>query len=579
MVSKTQTEEYLRKTQLPLATKSYTVISHGDIIDTVREMLKKHGFIITNELYKAESNGDVALGFMQIETLNDPDMAMTFNWTNSYNKMVRFSCSIGGFIYDNQVPFVSTNNQASWRRKHTGTALEETMEIIEAMVASADEHFAQIVDMKNKFKSIDVSRKEYAKLLGLLYFDKQIISSEQINVIKREYEKPSFDYTDKGTLWELYKMIMFGIVDQAPKNWYRQQLDINSYVQVLYNFAAIELKNENEAGEMQMNVVNDEIVEILDLLLNAEDERENDDTYDDTSNKNDDTSIEVTDNQVVQQEPEMLEIAQEIDEIIETLDDFITDEEEDAIMEKMFTPILPCVGHEVESVKDEMESIDNLIAAQNMVLDAKAVGTSEPSLFDDIDAKKERLEEIREELNNESISYGELVELEELVEYIEDGDIQLLQAAGVPEFPEEETIFADERAEETFAFPNLVDDVIIPTAMSEDQIEMIKEEYGIVEKGSSDDGLIGATADNPEDLFDMMEEYDEPVDEVPWFTDENANQKIDLAPSLIPDSMREAVAEILEYRYKNKRTVVNTIEDVDYVVFELDSKEFFVVDK
>jgi hypothetical protein len=548
MVSKTQTEEYLRKTQLPLATKSYTVISHGDIIDTVREMLNKHGFIITNELYKAESNGDVALGFMQIETLTDPDMAMTFNWTNSYNKMVRFSCSIGGFIYDNQVPFVSTNNQASWNRKHTGTALEETMEIIEAMVASADEHFAQIVDMKNKFKSIDVSRKEYAKLLGLLYFDKQIISSEQINVIKREYEKPSFDYTDKGTLWELYKMIMFGIIDQAPKNWYRQQLDINSYVQVLYNIAAIELENENEAGEMQMNAVNDEIVEIFDLLLAVEDERENDDTYDDTSDKNDDTSIEVPINQVVQQDPEMLEIAQEIDEVIETLDEFITDEEEDAVMEQMFKPILPCVGHEVESVKDETVSIDNLIQ------DAKAVGTTEPSLFDNIDAKKERLEEIREELNNESISYGELVELEELVEYIEEDDVQLLEAAGVPEFEE------------------------MPT-MSEDQIQMVKEEHGIVEKGSPDDGLIGSKDGSPESLFDMMEEYDEPVDEIPWFTDENANQKVDLAPSLIPDSMREAVAEILEDKYKNKRTVVNTIEDVDYVVFELDSKEFFVVDK
>ena len=199
MVSKTQTEEYLRKTQLPVATKSYTVISHGDIIDTVRTMLAKHGFIITNELYKAECNGDVALGFMQIETLNDPDMAMTFNWTNSYNKMVRFSCSIGGFIYDNQVPFVSTNNQASWRRKHTGPALEETMEVIEAMVASADDHFAEIVNMKNKFKSINVSRKEYAKLLGLLYFDKQVISSTQVEVIKKEYDKPSFDYTDKGT--------------------------------------------------------------------------------------------------------------------------------------------------------------------------------------------------------------------------------------------------------------------------------------------------------------------------------------------------------------------------------------------
>ena len=518
MVSKTQTEEYLRKTQLPVATKSYTVISHGEIIDTVREMLTKHGFIITNELYKAECNGDVALGFMQIETQDDPDMAMTFNWTNSYNKMVRFSCSIGGFIYDNQVPFVSTNSQASWNRKHTGTALEETMEVIEAMVASADEHFSQIVTMKNKFKAISVTRKEYAKLMGLLYFDKQVISSEQINLIKREYSKPSFDYNDKGTLWEIYKMVMFGIVDQPPKSWYKQQMDINSYIQVLYNVASVELENENQANEVQVDVVNDEIVETIDL-----------------------------------------------------------DAEENAEWDKLEEAgiIAPCVGHAVESEKDEMESIDNLIAAQNMVVDAKAIRTIEPSLFDDIDSKKERLEEIREELNKESISYGELAELQNLTEFIEEDDVQLLEAAGVPEFIDNvDDIILEELTEQS-----IEDHVVFPIEMSEDQIEIVKEEHGIIEKGNPDDELIGAKADNPEDLFDMMEEYDEPVDEVPWFTDENATNNVEVAPSLIPDSMREAVSEILDDKYKNKHKVVNSIEDTDYVIFELDSKEFFVVDK
>lgn len=552
MKSKTQTEEYLRKTQLPVATKSYTVISHGDIIDTVRKMLKKHGFIITNELYKAECNGDVALGFMQIETQDDPDMAMTFNWTNSYNKMVRFSCSIGGFIYDNQVPFVSTNSQASWNRKHTGTALEETMEVIEAMVASADEHFAQIVAMKNKFKSINVSRKEYAKLLGLLYFDKQIISSEQINVIKREYDKPSFNYTDKGTLWEVYKMIMFGIVDQPPKSWYKQQLDINSYIQVLYNIAAIELENETQTDELDVDVVND------------------------------DSEEQVLDIQVVQEEVEIVP-----DVHREDIVEFITDEEEDAVMEKMFTPVLPCVGHEVESVKDEMESIDNLIVAQNMVLDAKSVGTTEPSLFADIESKKERLEEIREELDNESVSYGELAELQELTEFIEEGDVQLLEAAGVPEFEAEKTIdLSDLEGEYTIdkmeqvieTIEERIEEAKAP-GMSEEQIEMVKEEHGIVEKGSPDDGFIVATDENPEDLFDMMDEYDETVDEVPWITDEEPIQNVTAVQSFIPDSMQEAVTEILTSKYQNKRKVVAGTEKENYFIFELDSKEFFVVDK
>ena len=49
---------------------------------------------------------------------------------------------------------------------------------------------------------------------------------------------------------------------------------------------------------------------------------------------------------------------------------------------------------------------------------------------------KIRLEELRTELQNECISYGELFELQSLAEHIEPGDVELLEAAGVPEFPE-----------------------------------------------------------------------------------------------------------------------------------------------
>lgn len=46
---------------------------------------------------------------------------------------------------------------------------------------------------------------------------------------------------------------------------------------------------------------------------------------------------------------------------------------------------------------------------------------------------KQRLEQLRQELRNECISYSELIELQSLVEYIEPGDVELLEAAGVPE--------------------------------------------------------------------------------------------------------------------------------------------------
>lgn len=55
---------------------------------------------------------------------------------------------------------------------------------------------------------------------------------------------------------------------------------------------------------------------------------------------------------------------------------------------------------------------------------------------------KARLEYLRGQLNAESISYGELQELQSLVEYIAPDDVQLLEAAGVPEHDESPVVGA-----------------------------------------------------------------------------------------------------------------------------------------
>lgn len=50
---------------------------------------------------------------------------------------------------------------------------------------------------------------------------------------------------------------------------------------------------------------------------------------------------------------------------------------------------------------------------------------------------KKRLEYLRQEIEAERISYGEIFELQRLVNYIDKGDVLLLQWAGVEE--EEQT--------------------------------------------------------------------------------------------------------------------------------------------
>lgn len=49
----------------------------------------------------------------------------------------------------------------------------------------------------------------------------------------------------------------------------------------------------------------------------------------------------------------------------------------------------------------------------------------------------DRLEALRAALRAENISWGELDELQSLAAYIDPSDVELLEAAGVPEFGEE----------------------------------------------------------------------------------------------------------------------------------------------
>lgn len=53
---------------------------------------------------------------------------------------------------------------------------------------------------------------------------------------------------------------------------------------------------------------------------------------------------------------------------------------------------------------------------------------------------KNRLEELRTELRAERISIGELNELQSLAKYIDSSDVELLEAAGVPEFSYDDKI-------------------------------------------------------------------------------------------------------------------------------------------
>jgi len=68
-------------------------------------------------------------------------------------------------------------------------------------------------------KQIPVDRRMTAEILGRLHIEKEILEPTQLNIIRRELDKPTHKYNSPGSLWELYQFTTFAIGGVHPSRW------------------------------------------------------------------------------------------------------------------------------------------------------------------------------------------------------------------------------------------------------------------------------------------------------------------------------------------------------------------------
>jgi hypothetical protein len=268
---------------LPPATQTYTVISHGYIIDTTLKSLAAAGFVVLDEKYRCNQDARVAQGIYRIEYLNDPDLSMMFTWTNSYDKSTRFRCAVGAHVNASGASMVKKTS--AWQRKHTGNALQEATDQIDNIIADAQDYFQELLDIKDKMKQKYLSEeayiivtdptsttvypglfeklvnKKFGHLMGDLHFTNKLITSEQCTTIMKEYESQRYHYgTGKNSLWTAYNHILIGLKSTHPKLW----LDIQTSV-LLYFMDEFDLVNFDieEDDDEAMNSVEDDNTNII----------------------------------------------------------------------------------------------------------------------------------------------------------------------------------------------------------------------------------------------------------------------------------------------------------------------------
>jgi hypothetical protein len=240
---KEATREYLCSVPLPVFEDSYTVISHESVMDYTLAQLTQYGFNVTSESFRCTADGNIAQGTYYLNYEGDEEIGMMFAWSNSYNKQMRFKCAIGGYV------FVCLNgmicgDMGSWSRKHTGVADIETQKTIADQISNAQVYYDRLVTDKNSMKEIIIDSKRQAELLGVLFAEYEILTTEQMTLVKQQMDKPSYFYNgDVNSLWSFYNHITFALKKSHPRNWMEDQRKLHWFLNMefdLMNFQTVE---------------------------------------------------------------------------------------------------------------------------------------------------------------------------------------------------------------------------------------------------------------------------------------------------------------------------------------------------
>jgi len=235
---KETTRNYLENAPLPNHGKSYTVISHKQVIDNTKQLLADSGFIIQKELYRANMDANVAQGIYHILPINtvDPtimeekELGMMFAWTNSYDKSTRFQCAIGAYVMVCHNGMVA-GDMMNFRRKHTGSADHDIRMQISNQIKNGEKYYKRILNDRDAMRNTNLSLQEQAEIAGRLYINEDILDAAQMSCVKAELEKPSYDYQcDQENAWTFYNHVTHALKKAHPRDWLSDSQNFHDFM-------------------------------------------------------------------------------------------------------------------------------------------------------------------------------------------------------------------------------------------------------------------------------------------------------------------------------------------------------------
>lgn len=223
-------------TPLPASSGRYGVIPHSVFLDEIREELDKKHYTIAEERYLTASNNQVLSGFFRIQNHTDIEIMPSVHFVNSYNKTRKASIRVTATVLVCKNGMMASTVKGSYVRKHIGTrALSDFRAHISTSIDTLEDEFARLVKNKEEMKSIGLTKRDRALIVGDMLLNEDLITSTQLSILKEEIK---FSEHFKGTsLWDFYNHTTESYKENNPNNFDKQHIKFHSYISDKYSLS------------------------------------------------------------------------------------------------------------------------------------------------------------------------------------------------------------------------------------------------------------------------------------------------------------------------------------------------------
>ena len=216
---------------LPARTDTYSPVSHAEVMEAIRVNAASNDLKIIRDRVYSNTLGTRVTGFFDVEDGTDfgnvHGLKMMFGYRNSYDKSMSVAFVAGASVWICGNGCISGDLMA-FKRKHTGTVASELNEKIQVGVDRMKSDFGKLNMEVDVMKNYSLTDRQKAEILGVMYFERNLVTPTQLSIIKNELTNS--EHFKEDNAWSLYNNVTESLKRSHPIDIIQDHIKLHSFV-------------------------------------------------------------------------------------------------------------------------------------------------------------------------------------------------------------------------------------------------------------------------------------------------------------------------------------------------------------